>query len=109
MFVFYNCDTHFPGGGVKALFTMCLTHIFHEDSVCLCVCFEANKLVKIYLGVLCFVYMYSVCICAVSDFVFKSDCVWFYVCKAAPRMWIFFFAVVFPDVIQTGFHVQTTA
>ena len=77
--------------------------------VCVCVCFEASKFVKIYLGVLCFVYMYSVCICAVSDFVFESDCLWFYVCKAAPRMWIFFFPVVFPDVIQTGFHVQTTA
>ena len=51
MFVFYNCDTHFPGGGVKALLTVCLTHIFHKDCVCVCVCFEANKFVKIYLGV----------------------------------------------------------
>lgn len=65
MFVFYNCDTHFPGGGVKALFTVCLTHIFHKDCVCVCVCFEANKFVKIYLGVLCFVYMYSVYMCRI--------------------------------------------
>lgn len=30
------------------------------------------------------------CICAISDFVFKSNYLWFYVCKVAPRMWIFF-------------------
>lgn len=32
---------------------------------------EPNNFVKIYLGVLCFVYMYSVCICAILDFVLK--------------------------------------
>lgn len=47
---------------------------------------EANNIVKVYLGVLGFVYMYSMCIRAILDFVFKSDCLWFYVCKVAPRV-----------------------
>lgn len=52
----------------------------------MCVLLKANDFVKIYLGVLCFVYMYSMCVCAISDFVSKSDYVWFYVCKVAPKM-----------------------
>lgn len=51
-----------------------------------CVFHEANNIVKVYLGVLGFVYMYSMCIRAILDFVFKSDCLWFYVCKVAPRV-----------------------
>lgn len=75
------------GGGEarKALLRVCRTHIFMR-TLCVCVLLKANDFVKIYLGVLCFVYMYSMCVCAISDFVSKSDYVWFYVCKVAPKM-----------------------
>lgn len=91
MFGYYNWDTHLPGEGGKALLTN-VSYIFMKTlCVCVCVCFEANDFIKIYLGVLCFVYMYSMCICAISDFVFKRDYLWFYVCKVALiRMWFFF-------------------
>lgn len=79
------------GGGSKP-FLQCVLHTFSWE-VCVCVFHEANNFVKIYHGVLCFVYMYSMCICAISDFVFKSDYLWFHVCKVAPRMWIYFCCV----------------
>ena len=66
---------------------------FFIKTVCVCVCvLKQISSLRFILG-FCALCICTVCICAVSDFVFKSYCLWFYVCKAAPRMWIFFSCV----------------
>ena len=89
MFVFYNCDTHFPGGGVKALFTVCLTHIFHKDCVCVCVFWSKEVRKDLSWGfVLC---VYVQCVYVPYQILFLKATAFGFMCAKQPLGCGFFF------------------
>lgn len=73
-------------------------------SVYACVFLEANNFVKIYLGV--YLCICTVCVYVPYQILFSKAVTFGFVCTKQP-LGCEYFSVVFPDVLRTGFHVQS--